>query len=328
MDLSKSLETVEADEGFIRYLWEEHFPTWVEDVIIPLADKKLLDSGARKQKRRLQQANPDGWRKEWKEHYLPSLKEGRKQELHMRRSLFGVSEIASIPSKDPKGPGRPRDNALWSFVWLARAYFKRLTGGPRWRLIAQILEEWGGYTYQAFSLESAWVGHNIRADFMIPSRKQIADLKSSVLKLERYMRSPAGKDEKESLEIGRQKILAQIAFLQERHEENLRWLKNNPTSMEREGLAVEWDPDAWLDSYLRCYKTLRAERHARDVVLGGVKFTLEYWEDEGWYVGGLREDPSVCGRGGTLSELEENIREAMERALIAAGYSLAFATPQ
>ena len=39
-------------------------------------------------------------------------------------------------------------------------------------------------------------------------------------------------------------------------------------------------------------------------------FTLEYWEDDGWFVGRLREVPGVFSQGKTLSELEENIRDA------------------
>ncbi|MEO0115209.1 MAG: type II toxin-antitoxin system HicB family antitoxin [candidate division WOR-3 bacterium] len=38
-------------------------------------------------------------------------------------------------------------------------------------------------------------------------------------------------------------------------------------------------------------------------------FTLEYWIDEGWYVGRLKEVPGVFSQGETLEELEENIRE-------------------
>ncbi len=41
-----------------------------------------------------------------------------------------------------------------------------------------------------------------------------------------------------------------------------------------------------------------------------VKFTLQYWKDEGWYVGRLREVPGVFSQGRTLLELEGNIREA------------------
>jgi predicted RNase H-like HicB family nuclease len=39
-------------------------------------------------------------------------------------------------------------------------------------------------------------------------------------------------------------------------------------------------------------------------------FTLEYWLDEGWYVGRLKEVPGVFSQGKTLAELEENIRDA------------------
>lgn len=39
-------------------------------------------------------------------------------------------------------------------------------------------------------------------------------------------------------------------------------------------------------------------------------FTLEYWRDDDWYVGQMREVPGVFSQGKTLSELEENIREA------------------
>jgi predicted RNase H-like HicB family nuclease len=40
------------------------------------------------------------------------------------------------------------------------------------------------------------------------------------------------------------------------------------------------------------------------------KFTLEYWIDEGWYVGRIREVPGVFSQGETLKELENNIRDA------------------
>ncbi|MBI1744570.1 type II toxin-antitoxin system HicB family antitoxin [Candidatus Acetothermia bacterium] len=40
------------------------------------------------------------------------------------------------------------------------------------------------------------------------------------------------------------------------------------------------------------------------------KFTLEYWIDDGWYVGRLPEVPGVFSQGETLEELEENIRDA------------------
>ena len=42
------------------------------------------------------------------------------------------------------------------------------------------------------------------------------------------------------------------------------------------------------------------------------QFTLEYWIDEGWYVGKLKEVPGVFSQGETLEELEENIKEAYQ----------------
>jgi predicted RNase H-like HicB family nuclease len=39
-------------------------------------------------------------------------------------------------------------------------------------------------------------------------------------------------------------------------------------------------------------------------------FTLEYWEDEGWFVGRLTEIPGVFSQGESLDELKENIRDA------------------
>lgn len=39
-------------------------------------------------------------------------------------------------------------------------------------------------------------------------------------------------------------------------------------------------------------------------------FTLEYWMDDGWYVGKLKEVPGVFSQGESLPELEENIRDA------------------
>ena len=39
-------------------------------------------------------------------------------------------------------------------------------------------------------------------------------------------------------------------------------------------------------------------------------FTLEYWIDEEWYVGRLKEVPGVFSQGKSLEELEENIQDA------------------
>jgi predicted RNase H-like HicB family nuclease len=45
------------------------------------------------------------------------------------------------------------------------------------------------------------------------------------------------------------------------------------------------------------------------------RFTLEYWLDDSWYVGRLREVPGVFSQGKTLDELERNIQEAYELML-------------
>ncbi len=39
-------------------------------------------------------------------------------------------------------------------------------------------------------------------------------------------------------------------------------------------------------------------------------FTLEYWIDDGWYVGRVKEVPGVFSQGESLEELEDNIRDA------------------
>ena len=41
-------------------------------------------------------------------------------------------------------------------------------------------------------------------------------------------------------------------------------------------------------------------------------FTLEYWLDDDWYVGKLKEVPGVFSQGETLEELEANVREAYQ----------------
>ena len=40
------------------------------------------------------------------------------------------------------------------------------------------------------------------------------------------------------------------------------------------------------------------------------RFTLEYWIDDGWYVGRIKEVPGVFSQGANIEELEENIRDA------------------
>ena len=42
------------------------------------------------------------------------------------------------------------------------------------------------------------------------------------------------------------------------------------------------------------------------------QFTLEYWMDDDWYVGRLREVPGVFSQGETLDELEQNIQEVYD----------------
>lgn len=44
-------------------------------------------------------------------------------------------------------------------------------------------------------------------------------------------------------------------------------------------------------------------------------FTLEYWTDEGWFVGKLREIPGVFSQGETLEELKDNIADAYRMML-------------
>ena len=42
------------------------------------------------------------------------------------------------------------------------------------------------------------------------------------------------------------------------------------------------------------------------------RLTLEYWKDDDWYVGRLKEVPGVFSQGETLKELEENIKDAYQ----------------
>lgn len=41
-------------------------------------------------------------------------------------------------------------------------------------------------------------------------------------------------------------------------------------------------------------------------------FTLDYWQDDGWYVGKLREIPGVFSQGETFEELQLNIKDAFD----------------
>ena len=44
-------------------------------------------------------------------------------------------------------------------------------------------------------------------------------------------------------------------------------------------------------------------------------FTLEYWQDDNWFVGKLKEVPGVFSQGETLDELKENIADAYHMML-------------
>jgi len=44
-------------------------------------------------------------------------------------------------------------------------------------------------------------------------------------------------------------------------------------------------------------------------------FTLQYWKDEGWLVGRLKEVPGVFSQGESLEELKENIADAYRMML-------------
>ena len=46
--------------------------------------------------------------------------------------------------------------------------------------------------------------------------------------------------------------------------------------------------------------------------------TLEYWMDDGWYVGRLRGIPGVFSQGESFEELEENIRDAYRMMVVEA----------
>ena len=49
------------------------------------------------------------------------------------------------------------------------------------------------------------------------------------------------------------------------------------------------------------------------------QFTLEYWKDDGWYVGRLKEMPAVMSQGETLEALQTMIRDAYQLMLEDAG---------
>ena len=57
-------------------------------------------------------------------------------------------------------------------------------------------------------------------------------------------------------------------------------------------------------------------------------FTLEYWVDEGWYVGKLKEVPGIFSQGESLDELEENIRDAYKLMMESETTPVLSVTPQ
>jgi len=45
------------------------------------------------------------------------------------------------------------------------------------------------------------------------------------------------------------------------------------------------------------------------------QLTLEYWEDDGWFVGLLVEVPGIFSQGETVEELKENIQDTYKLML-------------
>jgi predicted RNase H-like HicB family nuclease len=45
------------------------------------------------------------------------------------------------------------------------------------------------------------------------------------------------------------------------------------------------------------------------------RFTLEYWIDDDWYVGRIKEVPGVFSQGATLNELEQNVIDAYKMVM-------------
>jgi len=46
-----------------------------------------------------------------------------------------------------------------------------------------------------------------------------------------------------------------------------------------------------------------------------INLTLEYWKDDGWFVGRICEAPGVFSQGATLKKLEDNIKDAYHLVL-------------
>ena len=46
------------------------------------------------------------------------------------------------------------------------------------------------------------------------------------------------------------------------------------------------------------------------------QFTLEYWTDDGWFVGRLKEWPAVMSQGQTLEKVQTMIRDAYQLMVV------------
>ena len=66
-------------------------------------------------------------------------------------------------------------------------------------------------------------------------------------------------------------------------------------------------PAIWAAKFRLFRETLFAKPVGVICVKRG--FTLEYWMDEGWFVGRLKEAPGVFSQGETMDELVHNIDE-------------------
>lgn len=63
--------------------------------------------------------------------------------------------------------------------------------------------------------------------------------------------------------------------------------------------------------YMTAYRVFLTNLHPLERI-----FTLEYWIDDGWYVGRLKEVPDVFSQGANLQEPEENIEDAFKMMIV------------
>ncbi len=149
--VEERLRSLGADVGFLRWLYNWHCPTYIEDTIIPLVEPKRRYREWKKLRRRLTRAKipPE----EIRERFRQMRKD--RGELHQRRTTTGLHEIVTIGRRKR---GRPRKQGLWAFVWLAKAYMERVTkaGSPSWSVLAQMVREWGSESYGAGALRIGW----------------------------------------------------------------------------------------------------------------------------------------------------------------------------